>query len=204
MELSQLRFKAADQREVLISMITALGRAFELKDEYTANHQHQVSDLCVCIAETMGLSNQMIEGLRIGAAVHDVGKLAVPSEILANPRKLTPIEFKLIQQHSQAGADVFKGIKMPWPIEDMIRQHHERMDGSGYPLGLQRSEICIEARIIAVADTFDSMTNDRPYRAALGVEKAIEVIKQGRGSVFDSYVVDAFLECSCSSGATAS
>jgi hypothetical protein len=181
--------------KVLIDMLTAIGEAVEIRDLYTANHQRNVAMICGHIADQLGLGEFRKAGLIAGASIHDIGKLSVPVELLTKPGKLLTPEWLLIQEHSAAGGSIMHDLSMPWPIQDMILQHHERMDGSGYPNGLRGQEIRLEARIIAVADTYDAMSSDRPYRAAVGAGAALDVLRSGRGVGFDPYVVDAFLAC---------
>jgi HD-GYP domain-containing protein (c-di-GMP phosphodiesterase class II) len=152
-----------------------------------------MSLLAVAMAEEMGLDPARIEFLRIAGSIHDIGKIAVPSEILSKPGKLSESEFNLIRIHSQAGFDILSGVDFPWPIAEVILQHHERLDGSGYPAGLRGEEIMIEARILAVADVVESMSSHRPYRPSYGVEEALEEIEQNRGILYDITVVDACL-----------
>jgi len=134
------------------------------------------------------------EGLRVAASMHDIGKISIPAEILSKPGKLSPIEYSLIQGHAQAGYEVLKGVKFPWPVAEVALQHHERMDGSGYPQGLKGEAILLEARIVAVADVVEAMSSHRPYRAGLGIEKALAEIERGKGTAFDPEVVDACLK----------
>lgn len=189
------RYSEQSPREVLAKMLMAVGRALELRDEYTSQHQSNVAYICGRVAAEMALPQEQQFGLYLGASVHDIGKIAIPTQILNKPGTLLPAEYSLIQIHPVRGAEVFEHIDLPWPIVSMIKQHHERMDGSGYPDGLPGPEICIEARIIAVADTFDAMAGDRPYRRAPGKDAAIEALTTGRDTKFDPYVVDAFLTC---------
>jgi len=191
---SQLFIKQ-EPNDILATMLHCIGRSLELRDEYTSRHQSNVAFIAVKIAEELGLSEQRCFGLRIGASIHDIGKIAIPSQILSKPGKLHHAEFDLVKLHPELGADIFAGVELPWPVVEMINQHHERMDGSGYPHGLLGDNITIEARIIAVADTYEAMANDRPYRYAPGKEEAIKVLQEGRVNKFDPYVVDAFLTC---------
>jgi HD-GYP domain-containing protein (c-di-GMP phosphodiesterase class II) len=133
----------------------------------------------------------MVEGIRMGATIHDIGKIQLPSEILSKPLKLTPIEYNLIKTHPEIGYDILKDINFPWPVANIAIQHHERMDGSGYPQGLKGEEICLEARIVAVADVVEAISSDRPYRPALGISAALNEIKTYRGTLYDPDVVDA-------------
>ena len=176
--------------EALISAVGAIAATVELRDPYTAGHQRHVADIAVAIASEMQLSADQVEGIRLAAIIHDVGKIGVPVEILSKPTKLSPLEFSLIQTHAESGYDLLKAIPFEWPIAEMVRQHHERMDGSGYPRGLKGDAIDLGARIIAVADVVDSMSSHRPYRAALGIDKALEELAKGQGTIYDTKVVD--------------
>lgn len=171
-------------------MISAL---LERKDPYTASHQLRVSQLAEAIAREMQFDNQTIECVRISANLHDIGKIYTPTEILSKPGKLSELEFNLIKDHARAGYELLSEIELPWPIADIIWQHHERWDGSGYPLGLKADDILIEARIIGVADVVEAITAHRPYRAALGLDSAVFEIQRHKGSHFDPVVVDACL-----------
>lgn len=190
--------KLLDQEEALrgtlMSTVQAISRSLEARDPYTAGHQQRVAAVCVKIAEKLELDNFRIEGIRLGASIHDLGKISIPAEFLAKPTKLTEAEFKIIQTHSSAGYEIIKDIEFPWPIKEIVEQHHERLDGSGYPNGLKGDEIIFESRIVAVADVFEAMSTDRPYRPAPGIERALEEIKKNRGTSFDPRVVDALVE----------
>ena len=179
--------------EALINTVGAIAATIELRDPYTAGHQRQVADLAVGIAIDMGLDAEYVQGIRLASMIHDVGKIGIPAEILSKPTKLSEIEYSLIKTHPVTGSEILKPIPFEWPIADMVRQHHERMDGSGYPKGLKGEEINLGARIIAVADVVDSMCSHRPYRAALGMDKAKEELTKGRGTAYDAQVVDACL-----------
>jgi PAS domain S-box-containing protein/putative nucleotidyltransferase with HDIG domain len=165
----------------------------EMRDPYTAGHEKRVAKIAMAIGAEMGFDAQRLEGLRVGGYLHDVGKITIPAEILAKPGKLSAIEYELIKGHAQAGYDILKDVEFPWPVAQMAYQHHERLDGSGYPRGLKGEAILLEARIMAVADTVEAMSSHRPYRAALGKEKALEEIARGRGSAYDPVVADACL-----------
>jgi len=180
--------------DILNGMLGVITSSLELRDEYTAAHQHNVTRLCMQIADCMALPDTKKQGLEIGASIHDIGKIGMPTSLLSKPGKLNPAEYNLLKTHAEQGAKLFEKLVLPWPIKEMIAQHHERMDGSGYPQGLMGGMICDEARIIAVADTFDAMASDRPYRSALGPEAAIKVLTEGRGKYFDAEVVDAFMQ----------
>lgn len=189
-----LQYKKMKPESSLIKVIAAMSDALELRDEYTSMHQRNVSLLSNKIANKLYLNERQVEGVTIGALVHDIGKIGVPSQILNKMKPLTDAEFELIKQHPASGAMLFKNIDLPMPLFDMIEQHHERLDGSGYPHGLKGNDICIEARIIAVADTFDAMASDRPYRYSPGRQAAIDELKSNRNIKYDAYVVDRFLE----------
>ena len=182
------------QQEMLVETITAMSNAVETRDPYTAGHMHRVSDLSIAIAEQLGLDKDRIEGIRLGGIIHDIGKLYVPSEILNRPGRLTPPEFELIKTHAQVGYDIIKGISFRWPVAEMVYQHHERIDGSGYPNGLKGNEIVYEARIMAVADVVQAMSSHRPYRPSLGIGPALDEIRKNRGKFYDTEVVDACLQ----------
>lgn len=171
--------------------IEALALMSELRDPYTAGHQRMVTILALALAEEIGLAEEKIAALRVAGLLHDVGKVYVPAEILSKPGKLSPLEKNLAKAHAEAGYNIIKTIKFPWPVCSIIRQHHERLDGSGYPLGLKGDDIILEARILAVADVVEAMTSHRPYRPALGVDKALEEIINSRGILYDETVVDA-------------
>jgi putative nucleotidyltransferase with HDIG domain len=199
-ELTALKLaqeRALQQSEQLnaafISAIDAIARFVEKRDPYTAGHQHQVSALCANIARHLGLAEERVQGLILGAKIHDIGKIAVPAEILGKPGRLSPPEFALIRYHPETGLDILQGIDFPWPIADMVHQHHERFDGSGYPQGLVGEAICLEARILAVADVFDAIISHRPYRAARAWAEGVAELQRGRGSAYDPAVVDACL-----------
>jgi PAS domain S-box-containing protein len=165
----------------------------EMRDPYTVGHERRVADLAVAIGAELGFDARRQEGLLVAGRLHDVGKIAVPADILSKPGKLDSIEFQLIQEHTQAGYDVLKSVEFPWPVAQIALQHHERMDGSGYPQGLKGESILLEARIMAVADVVEAMSSHRPYRPALGIDKALVQIEEGRGALFDSNAVDACL-----------
>ncbi|MFA6144583.1 MAG: HD domain-containing phosphohydrolase [Sulfuricurvum sp.] len=175
----------------LLGTITAMSLMVEARDPYTAGHQKRVAALSVAIAKKMGMKTDQIEGLELAAKIHDIGKIKIPVEILIKPSALSELEFMLIQLHPETGYEMLGDIEFPWRIADMIRQHHEKLDGSGYPRGLKGDEILIEARVLTVADIVEAVSNHRPYRAALGVEVAMEIITQERGTKLDSDVVDA-------------
>jgi PAS domain S-box-containing protein len=167
--------------------------AVEMIDPYTAGHQIRAADLARAIATEMGLSQEQIDGTRIASTIHDIGKLSIPAEILSKSTKLTEIEFSLVKEHSHSGYEMLKDVESPWPLAELIHQHHERMNGTGYPKNLKGDEIIIEARILAVADVVEAMASHRPYRASLGIEAAVEEIEKNKGILYDDTVADACL-----------
>lgn len=177
--------------QAMQSTVMAMARTLEMRDPYTAGHQQRVTGLALAIAEEMGLDERVIEGLKFGGMIHDIGKIGVPAEILAKPGKLTPIEFQLIQQHPKTGCQLVADIDFPWPMAKMLAQHHERLDGSGYPAGLKGDDILLEARILAVADVVEAMSAHRPYRAGLGMDAALGEIERGSGLQYDAAAVAA-------------
>ena len=178
----------------LVSTIQVVSKAAEAKDPYTAGHQLRVSRLAREIAQEMGLDSDRVEGIRLGAMVHDIGKIQVPSEILSKPGRLSTNEFELIKDHCLIGYNILKDIEFPWPIAEIAYQHHERLDGSGYPQGLKGDAICLEARIVAVADVVEAIGSHRPYRPSLGNQVALDEIATKRGKYYDPKVVDACLK----------
>jgi PAS domain S-box-containing protein/putative nucleotidyltransferase with HDIG domain len=189
-----LKQSFARLQRALEGTIHALAATAEMRDPYTAGHQRQVADLICAIAEEMGLPADEIEGIRMAGLVHDIGKMSVPAEILSKPSELSKTEMDLIKAHPQVGYDILKEIDFPWAVAKIVLQHHERMDGSGYPQGLKGDEILLEARILAVADVVEAMASHRPYRPALGIEMALEEVSKNKGSLYDPDVVDACLE----------
>lgn len=190
---SDVRSHLAQIERMLESTIDSFSTLVELRDPYTAGHERRVGILAVAIAAEMGLDAELQRGLRLAGAVHDVGKIAVPAEILAKPTRLSEIEFNMIQMHAQLGFDVLREIDSPWPIAEIARQHHERMDGSGYPRGLRGDEILLEARIIAVADVVEAISSHRPYRPGLGIDAALLEIERNSGTLYDPEVAAACL-----------
>jgi PAS domain S-box-containing protein/putative nucleotidyltransferase with HDIG domain len=178
-------------REGLEGTIRALARTTEMRDPYTAGHQERVARLACVIAEKMGLGEERMESLRVAGLLHDVGKVSVPSEILSKPSALTPLEFGLVKEHVRVGFDVLKGVVFPWPVVETVLQHHERLDGSGYPCGLKGEAINLGARILAVADVVEAMASHRPYRPALGIDAALKEIRERQGKLYDSEAVEA-------------
>lgn len=181
-------------RKTIEDTIYTIGKIAETRDPYTSGHQKNVSQIATFVAQEMKLPKDKIEGIRIASLVHDIGKISVPAEILNKPIKLSDIEFNLIKDHSQTGHDILKSIEFPWPVARIVLQHHERLNGSGYPQGLKGEDILLEARIIGVADVIDAMSSHRPYRPALGIDAALEEISQNKGILYDPKVVDACLK----------
>ena len=186
------RSKAAERlRGNLEQTIGVIAATVESRDPFTAGHQRRVAELAMAIAREMGLSDHAIEGIRFGALIHDLGNMQIPAGILARPARLTDVEFELIKAHPQIGFDIIKDIDFPWPVATMIQQHHERLDGTGYPQGLRGDAISLEARILAVADVVEAMTSHRPYRPPRSLEDALAEIVRQRGTWYDERVVDA-------------
>jgi PAS domain S-box-containing protein/putative nucleotidyltransferase with HDIG domain len=177
----------------MVGTIEAMAVISEMRDPYTAGHQKRVARLAAAIAKSLGLAPDRIEGVRLAGLIHDIGKIAVPHEILSKPGRLTSIEFNLIRVHPEVGYEVLKRIDFPWPLAKVVQQHHEVLDGSGYPAGLQADEILPEARIICVADVVEAMASHRPYRPSLGIDRALEQVADHRGLLYDSRVVNACL-----------
>jgi putative nucleotidyltransferase with HDIG domain len=174
--------------------IQAMAATVESRDAYTAGHQRRVAELVLAMAGEMHLAENDIHAVHLAAIVHDLGKIQVPAEILSKPGKLLPLEFELIKYHPTSGYNILKDVDFPWPIAEIVYQHHERLDGSGYPRGLKGDEILLAAKILAVADTVEAMSSHRPYRAALGIDSALAEIERGRGSVYDAAAVDTCLK----------
>ncbi len=181
-------------RKALRATVQSISMTVEMKDPYTSGHQQRVSDLARSMATEMGLSTDRQDFIRIASSIHDIGKIAIPSEILSKPTKLTDLEFNLIKTHPQSGYDILKDIEFPWPVADVVLQHHERMDGSGYPQGLKKDDILLEARILAVADVVEAIASHRPYRPALGIDLALKEISENKGILYDADAVDACLK----------
>jgi PAS domain S-box-containing protein len=177
----------------MLGTVDAVSKMVELRDPYTSGHQQRVGELAAAIAEEMGLGRDTQQGLRIAGGVHDIGKIVVPAEILSKPGRLNPIEYEMVRTHAQQGYEVLKSIDFPWPVAEVARQHHERIDGSGYPRGLKGEEIILEARILAVADVVESMASHRPYRPGLGIAQALREIENGAGRLYDPQAAAACL-----------
>jgi PAS domain S-box-containing protein len=187
----ELSNKVLELQNAWEQTVRVLSDAVEIKDAYTSGHQKRVAALSAAIGQSLGMSVSDITGLKMAALIHDVGKLQIPGEILSKPAKLMDAEFALVKTHSEAGRSILKDADFPWDIAQMVYQHHERLDGSGYPRGLVGSEIMLEARIIAVADVVEAMSSHRPYRPALGIGAALEEITQNSGRLYDPAVVEA-------------
>jgi PAS domain S-box-containing protein/putative nucleotidyltransferase with HDIG domain len=186
-----LRLSNTKIKKLMEEVVNGLVSAIEMRDPYTAGHQRRVAELACKIGQTLQLSQDQLDGLRIAALLHDIGKIHVPSEILSKPGKLTNVEFAIIESHTEAGFDVLKSIEFPWPIAQIVLQHHEKIDGSAYPNGLRVDQILLEARIICVADVIEAMSSHRPYRPALGLKLALEEINRNKGILYDNEVVSA-------------
>ena len=180
-------------RQAMEGAVQAMAVIVESRDPYTAGHQRRVTTLACAIATEMGLSQTQIDGIRMAASTHDIGKIYVPAEILSKPGKLAEIESSIIKTHPQVGYNVLKEIEFPYPVAQIVLQHHERMDGSGYPAGLTGDYILLEARILGVADVVEAMASHRPYRPAMGIDKALEEISRYKGMLYDPEAVDACL-----------
>jgi len=190
---AELKSTVESLRKAVGSTIQVLVSALETRDPYTAGHQHRSANLACAIATEIGLSEDQIEGLRMAGVIHDIGKLSIPAEILTNPRKLMGIEMSLIKEHPRTGFEMLKDVESPWPLAEIVLQHHERMDGTGYPRNLKGDQILMEARILSVADVVEAMASHRPYRASLGIDSALEEIENNKGILYDNVVADACL-----------
>jgi putative two-component system response regulator len=180
-------------RKSINGIVHAMALTVETRDPYTSGHQIRVAKLATMIAREMNISQDMVDGINMAAEIHDIGKLSVPAEILSKPSRLTDIEYELVKIHPEAGYNIIKDIDFPWPIATMVVQHHERMDGSGYPKGLKGEEIIPEARILSVADVVEAIASHRPYRPAYEIDVALEEISNKKGILYDTAVVDACL-----------
>jgi len=190
----ELRESVEKLRRTMKGTIYAMALTVEMRDPYTAGHQRNVASLTWAMAGEMELSESEIEGIHLAATIHDVGRTSIPAEILSKPSSLTDIEFLIVKRHPQVGYDILKMVEFPWPIAQIVLQHHERMDGSGYPQGLSGKDILLGARILAVADVIEAMASHRPYRPAHGINKALEEISQNRDTLYDASVVDACIK----------
>jgi PAS domain S-box-containing protein len=189
----QLMVTLESLRRAFAAIIQVMVSVVEARDPYTAGHQRRSADLARAMATEMGLPQEQIDGIRMAGSIHDVGKLCVPAELLSKPTKLSATEFALIKEHSLSGYEILKDVESPWPLAQIVYQHHERMNGTGYPRNLKGEEILMEARIMAVADVVEAMASHRPYRPALGLDAALEEIEKNSGTLYDSAVADACL-----------
>lgn len=178
-------------RRSVEATIQVIANTVGVRDPYTSGHQQRVAKLGVAIATEMRLPEAKLDAIKFAGVIHDLGKVSVPSEILSKPGKLSTAELALLKEHPAAGYAILKDVDFPWPIAQIVRQHHERVNGSGYPDGLKEDEILVEAKVLAVADVVEAMVSHRPYRAALSIEKALAEIEQGKGQLYDSTAVDA-------------
>lgn len=185
---------ARNLEQAIEGCLRVMSRINEKRAPFVAGHEMQVAQLAAAIGKQMGLPNEVIQGIRVAGSIHDIGNISIPEQILCKPEKLTEYEMLLVRNHVQAGFDMMKDIDFPWPIAKIILQHHERLDGSGYPNGTKGGEIILESRIVAVADVVDAIASHRPYRPALGIQSALNEIAQGNGLVYDADVVKACLK----------
>jgi PAS domain S-box-containing protein/putative nucleotidyltransferase with HDIG domain len=199
-DISERKAAEAQAQQYVAQLESALMRTvgvattlIEMRDPYTAGHERRVAEIAAAIGGELGLDARRVEGLRVAGQLHDIGKISTPAEILAKPGKITAAEFTLIKEHAQAGYDALKDVEFPWPVAEVAWQHHERIEGSGYPRGLKGDEILLEARIMSVADVVEAMASHRPYRPGHGIDKALEEIERGSGSAYDTTVAEACL-----------
>ncbi|MFC1338993.1 MAG: HD domain-containing protein [gamma proteobacterium symbiont of Phacoides pectinatus] len=190
-DITEQRRGQRQLRSALENTIQAIARTVEKRAPYTAGHQQRVAELAAAIAREMRMDEERIEGLRLAGMIHDIGKIYIPAEILNRPLKLDEAEMNLVISHCDVGYDIIKEVDFPWPVADMVRQHHERLDGSGYPQGLKGEQILPESQILAVADVVEAMASHRPYRASLGLDVAFGELDNHRGTRYASEVVDA-------------
>jgi len=190
-DITEFRDMRLELRSAYEGAIEGLVAALESRDPYTVGHQDRVAQLACAIAARLELTESQTAGLRVASTLHDIGKIAIPAEILTKPYGMTDAEFTLVQDHPRVAHEILKGIRFPWPVADIVLQHHERMDGSGYPKGLRGDAILLEARIIAVADTVEALASHRPYRPAMTIEQALGYVDEKRGELYDERVVDA-------------
>lgn len=190
----EIKESYAKLRAAFGGIIKVMSSVVEVKDPYTAGHQRRVADLAQKIAAEMGLTQDQIEAIFMAGSIHDIGKISIPAEILSKPGQLNKLEWDLIKSHPSVGYEILKDVEFPWPVAEIVRQHHERMDGSGYPHGLKGNEIMVEARILAVADVVEAMAYHRPYRPAHGIDRALAEISQKKGLLYDPAAVDICLK----------
>ena len=192
--------KVNQLRKEMKTTLQTMAAAVEARDSHMVGHQRRVTDLACAIATEMNLSSRRINGLSMAGMIHDIGKIAVPEAVLSKPSKLTESEFNIIKTHPQVGYEIVKDIEFPWPVAQIILQHHERMDGSGYPHGLSGDQILLEARILAVADVLEAISSNRPYRPAHSINIALEENTRNKGVLYDKDAVDACLRIFCENG----
>lgn len=190
----KVREKTAELRKMLEATVLTMAMMVEVRDPYTAGHQQRVARLAAAIAEKMALSKDQLDAIRLAGILHDIGKIRIPDSIINRPGKLLDVEFEMLRIHPQVGYDIMGGIPTPWPVADIIHQHHERLDGSGYPKGLHADDIMVESKILAVADVTEAMSSHRPYRPALGIDKAMDELMKKKGVWYDPAAVDACRE----------
>jgi HD-GYP domain-containing protein (c-di-GMP phosphodiesterase class II) len=190
----QLQYTLEKLRKSMRTTIQVMVSTVEARDPYTSGHQVRAAGLARAIATEMGLSPDKIDGLRMAGSIHDIGKISIPAEILSKPTKLSELEFAMIKEHAQRGYELLKNVESPWPLAEIVHQHHERMDGSGYPRHLKGEKILIEARILTVADVVEAMASHRPYRPGLGIDAALNEIERHRGTFYDDAVAAACLK----------
>ena len=186
-----LRRSMGKLENAMNGIVRAIAHTVETRDPYTAGHQRRVADLAAAIAREVGFTHDQIEAVRVAAIIHDLGKISVPAEILSKPSRLTANEFNLIKEHPQVGYDIVKDIEFPWDVSTMIHQHHEKLNGSGYPLGVSGNDILPESRVLTVADVVEAMASHRPYRPGLGVDVALEEIEKNKGQLYDPEMAQA-------------
>jgi putative nucleotidyltransferase with HDIG domain len=186
-----LRHSMSKLENAMNGIVRAIAHTVETRDPYTAGHQRRVADLAAAIAQEVGFTHDQIEAVRVAAIIHDLGKISVPAEILSKPSRLTTNEFNLIKEHPQVGYDIVKDIEFPWDVSTMIHQHHEKLNGSGYPLGVSGNDILPESRVLTVADVVEAMASHRPYRPGLGVDVALEEIDKNKGQLYDPEMAQA-------------
>lgn len=191
--LSKLQEAMGRLTRSVAASVQTMAAAVEARDPYTAGHQMRSMELACAIAAELALPEEKVAAIRLAGSIHDIGKLSIPSEILSKPTRLSQTEFLLIKEHAQRGFEILKNVESPWPLAEIVRQHHERMDGSGYPRNLKGEEVCLEARVLAVADVVESLASHRPYRPSMGIDAALKEIEQGRGILYDDAVADACL-----------
>ena len=193
-DVTRLRKEEKERLQAFHRTVFALAKAVEFRDPYTAGHAANVATIATRIATKLGWDEKRVIGLRLACEVHDIGKIAIPAEILTRPTKLSKIEMAMLKEHPRYGYEILKDIKFPFPIAEAVYQHHETLDGSGYPRALSHGDIILEARVLCIADILDAITSDRPYRPGLGLELAVEAITRGRKTLYDPIVTDAILE----------